>query len=142
MAFDEIRREWTRERQEERIERENRERQTREEEAKKRASISWEGLEAGYCLRYGVKEYTSHLSRVPLGLDGIQECQKKPISIHGRDWFPSRCEESVSNSQIGCVIGTSSFEIRRAFVGALLHIGKLTLMNRPVSPGGSIIRIR
>ena len=98
LAFDQMRREWEHEREEERVEREKRERQARDEEMKKRASISWEGLEAGHCLRYGVKEYKSMLSRVPVGLDSIQECQRKPISIHGRDWLPSRCEEEVSFS--------------------------------------------
>jgi hypothetical protein len=56
------------------------------------------------------------------------------------DKFPSRCEESVgTGSQIGCVISISSFEICMAFVGALLHFGKL---NRPVSPGGSTAGIK
>ncbi|PPQ75235.1 hypothetical protein CVT26_008691 [Gymnopilus dilepis] len=93
-AFDEMRRDWARERQQEQEERERKQRELEKDETRKRDSLAWEGLQAGHCVRYGVKEYSATLSRVPLGLDSISECQKKSINIQGRDWHPSRCEES------------------------------------------------
>ncbi|KAF8873324.1 hypothetical protein CPB84DRAFT_1690838 [Gymnopilus junonius] len=99
VTMDETRREWAHEQEEQRNAMDemrqnwNRERKEEEEEARKRGTISWEGLEAGHCLRYGVKEYTSTLSRVPPGFDSMEECYRKPMSIQGRDWLPSRCEE-------------------------------------------------
>lgn len=75
--------------------REEQKRQEREELARKRVSIAWIGLEPGHCLRYKLKEYTATLSHVPLGLDGIEECRNKSVEIHGRQWFPSQCEDQV-----------------------------------------------
>ena len=82
--------------EQEQQEMERQERKQREEEDRMRNSITWTGLEPGSCLRYGMKEYIATLSRVPLGFDSIEECQKKPIGIHGRQWYPSRCEDQVS----------------------------------------------
>ena len=91
VAMEEERRQWDRERRE----KEGKERQEKEEEARKRESIAWLGLEPGHCLRYSLKEYTATLSHVPLGIDGIEECWNKSVEIHGREWFPSQCEDQV-----------------------------------------------
>jgi len=88
-SMEEEHRKWDRQRRE----KEEKERQEKEEEARKRESIAWVGLEPGHCLRYRLKEYTATLSRVPLGIDGIEECWKKSVMIHGREWFPSQCED-------------------------------------------------
>lgn len=90
-AMQEERRKWDRERRE----KEEKVKQEKEEEARKRESIAWVGLEPGHCLRYRLKEYTAVLSHVPLGIDGIEECWKKSVEIHGREWFPSQCEDQV-----------------------------------------------
>ncbi|KAF8960127.1 hypothetical protein BDZ97DRAFT_1834861 [Flammula alnicola] len=82
-------RKWDRER----WEKEEKERREQEEEARKRASIAWVGLEPGHCLRYRLKEYTATLSHVPLGVDAIEQCWNKSIEIHGRQWLPSQCED-------------------------------------------------
>jgi hypothetical protein len=73
-------------------------RRRREEEIKKRAGISWEGLEAGeHCLRYGTREYTAILTHVPAGFDALEECRNIPIEVHGKFILPSRCEDQVRN---------------------------------------------
>ena len=95
-SMEEERRKWDRQRRE----KEEKERQDKEEETRKRESIAWVGLEPGHCLRYRLKEYTATLSRVPLGIDGIEECWRKPVVIHGQEWFPSQCEDEVSKTRI------------------------------------------
>ncbi|KAF8967443.1 hypothetical protein BDZ97DRAFT_1803342 [Flammula alnicola] len=104
------RREWAREREQHarRIEEERRERarrieeerreharrieEERREQIRKRERITWDGLEPRNCLRYGVKEYTATLAHVPLGFDAIEECSKKSVMIHGKEWLPYHCE--------------------------------------------------
>jgi hypothetical protein len=74
----------------ERTDHENRERQ---EEEEKKALIVWQDIKAStQCLRYGTREYSATLARVPPGVDPLQECWKKSIDIHGRQIFPSRCD--------------------------------------------------
>ncbi|KAF8955226.1 hypothetical protein BDZ97DRAFT_1859084 [Flammula alnicola] len=99
-AMEKERRAWAREQEEharradeERQEEEKREREERDEEARQRDGMSWAGLEPNHCLRYGVKEYTATLTHVPLGFNAIEECHKKSIEIHGRQWLPSLCED-------------------------------------------------
>ena len=95
-SMEEERRKWDRQRRE----KEEKERQEKEEDARKREGIAWVGLEPGRCLRYRLKEYTATLSHVPLGIDGIEECWKKPIVIHGQEWFPTQCEDQVSKTRM------------------------------------------
>ncbi|KAF8891490.1 hypothetical protein CPB84DRAFT_1683322 [Gymnopilus junonius] len=78
-------------RQSERREKERKERQKKEEEDRKRDAIAWTDFEVGHCLRYGIREYSAVISQVPVGFDSVEECRKKPISIHGREWLPSSC---------------------------------------------------
>ena len=95
VAMDEIRRSWARERAEERKEREQKEKREREEETRKRSNLLWTELTTRGCVRYGVRRYTAALSRVPLGLDSVEECWNKTINIHGREWIPAHCEDPV-----------------------------------------------
>ena len=77
----------------ERVDHENRQRQ---EEEEKRALIVWENLPpSNKCLRYGTRGYSATLAHVPLGMDPLKECWKKSIDIHGRQNFPSRCDDEV-----------------------------------------------
>ena len=91
-SMEEELRKWSRQRRE----KEEKERQEKEEEARKRESIAWVGLEPGHCLRYSLKEYIATLSHVPLGIDGIEECWKKSVTIHGQEWLPFKCEDEVA----------------------------------------------
>ena len=99
-AMDEIRRSWARERAEEQKEREQKEEREREEEIRKRSNLLWTELATGGCLRYGVRRYTAILSRVALGLDSVEECWNKTINIHGREWIPAYCEDSVREKNL------------------------------------------
>ncbi len=91
IKMDEIRRSWA----EERKEREQKEKREREEETRKRSNLLWTELTTRGCVRYGVRRYTAALSRVPLGLDSVEECWNKTINIHGREWIPAHCEDPV-----------------------------------------------
>jgi len=94
--MEEERKDWAREREERERRQKERERRMHDDEVKKRAGISWEGLEAGeHCLRYATREYTAILTHVPAGFDALEECRKKPIEVHGRFVIPSRCEDQV-----------------------------------------------
>jgi len=98
---------------------EEQKRQEREEEARKRASIAWIGLEPGHCLRYKLKEYTATLSHVPLGLNGIEECWNKSIEIHGRQWFPSQCEDQVCKILMRLLSTSLTFVILKSLCGRI-----------------------
>ncbi|KAF8173476.1 hypothetical protein BJ912DRAFT_991953 [Pholiota molesta] len=73
--------------------REDVDRREREEMERKRRGIEWRGLEPGQCMRYGVREYTSVLGNVPLGVNPVDECWAKSAHIHGRELLPSQCED-------------------------------------------------
>ncbi|KAF8958098.1 hypothetical protein BDZ97DRAFT_70306 [Flammula alnicola] len=77
----------------ERKNKEDQERYEKDEESRKRRGIAWDGFQALGCLRYETRQYTATLVNVPLGFNAVDECQKKAIQIHGRDLFPSRCED-------------------------------------------------
>ncbi|KIM47271.1 hypothetical protein M413DRAFT_23494 [Hebeloma cylindrosporum] len=93
-VMEEERKSWAREREERERRQKEQERRMHDEEVKKRAGISWEGLEAAeHCLRYGTREHTAILTHVPAGFDALEECRNKPIEVHGRFMVPSRCED-------------------------------------------------
>jgi hypothetical protein len=94
-TMEEERKGWAKEREEREKRRQEQERQQHDDEVKKRQGITWEGLQAAQCLRYATREYTAVLSHVPLGVDALEECRKKPLQIHGKQLFPSRCEDQV-----------------------------------------------
>ena len=135
--MEEERKDWAREREEHERRQKEQERRRHDDEVKKRAGISWEGLEAGeHCLRYATREYTAILTHVPAGLDALEECRKKPIEVHGNFVIPSRCEDQVRIPISFIKHDISTFH--RDFVAGLLGIGTWILANLPVGHGGGL----
>ncbi|KDR67777.1 hypothetical protein GALMADRAFT_257615 [Galerina marginata CBS 339.88] len=92
---------WANERAAQKEQEANQRKAQKEKETSQRSRIAWVGLDADQqCLRYGTREYTATLANVPLGFDAISECQKKPIIIHGKPWFPDRCEDQGICGQV------------------------------------------
>ncbi|KIM37987.1 hypothetical protein M413DRAFT_249252 [Hebeloma cylindrosporum] len=121
---------WAKEREERGRRQKEEERKKHDDEDKKREGITWEGLQGGRCSRYETREYTAVLSHVPLGVDAMEVCRRKPIVVHGRSLLPSRCEDQgvcgrvtghweVDFNEPGCTTWWNRFDKKGCYASGL-----------------------
>ncbi|KAI6103023.1 hypothetical protein F5141DRAFT_244997 [Pisolithus sp. B1] len=68
----------------------------REKRERQRMGMFWDQVEAQRCTTYGTREYTAYLANLPIDYPHrIEACRETMLEIHGKSYFPKRCEDQV-----------------------------------------------
>ncbi|KAJ3512243.1 hypothetical protein NLJ89_g3632 [Agrocybe chaxingu] len=99
------RREWAREREEQR---QNARHELEQRKEVARQTLSWSDWQGSpRCLRHGAREYTAILSGGSSILDLAQECFNKPVDTHGGSLYPARCDKIDNGKVLGTWVVTN-----------------------------------